>query len=394
MLIRHPATHADLPQPDDDALASSQALAQCIADEILAQGGWISFARYMERVLYAPGQGYYSGGARKFGVAGDFVTAPELCAAFGQTLARQVTQILALSAPQVIEVGAGSGQLAVDLLLELERCAALPESYAILELSGELRARQAQTLAERAPHLFARVRWIDCLPASFDGLLLANEVLDAMPTQIVGWQTAGIVERGVAVVDGQFVWSERPATGALLARAQTLADECAIAAGYISEISLAAAAWVGEWARRLGRGALLLIDYGFPRHEYYHPQRDRGTLMCHYRHHAHEQPFYLPGLQDITTHVDFTAIVESGSAAGLDLLGYASQAAFLFNCGLTEILARTPADQPLRYLPLASAVQKLVSPAEMGELFKVMALGKGIDTPLLGFVSGERSATL
>ncbi|HPP48145.1 MAG TPA: SAM-dependent methyltransferase, partial [Accumulibacter sp.] len=319
---------------------------------------------------------------------------PELCAVFGQTLARQAAQILALSAPQVIEVGAGSGQLAVDLLLELERCAALPASYAILELSGELRARQAQTLAARAPHLLARVHWLDRLPETFDGLLLANEVLDAMPTQIVRWQAAAIVERGVAVVDGHFVWNERPAEGALLAQALTLADACAIGAGYISEISLAATAWVGEWARRLRRGALLLIDYGFPRHEYYHPQRDGGTLMCHYRHHAHGQPFYLPSLQDITTHVDFTAIVESGCAAGLDLLGYTSQAAFLFNCGLTDILERTPVDQPLRYLPLASAAQKLVSPAEMGELFKVMALGKGIDAPLIGFVSGERSATL
>ncbi len=394
MLIRHPATAADLPQPDEDALASSQALVRRIAGEIIAKNGWISFARFMELALYAPGQGYYSGGARKFGAEGDFVTAPELCPAFGQTLAQQTAQILALSAPQVIEVGAGSGQLAVDLLLELERCATLPESYAILELSGELRTRQARTLAERAPHLLARVRWLDRLPETFDGLLLANEVLDAMPTQIVGWQGEGIVEHGVAVVDDQFAWSERPAAGALRVRAEILADECAIDVGYISEISLAATAWVGEWARRLGRGVLLLIDYGFPRLEYYHPQRNRGTLMCHYRHHAHQQPFYLPGLQDITTHVDFTAIVESGSAAGLDLLGYTSQAAFLFNCGLTEILNRTPVDQPLRYLPLASAAQKLVSPAEMGELFKVMALGKGIETPLLGFMSGERSATL
>ncbi|HNH24026.1 MAG TPA: SAM-dependent methyltransferase, partial [Accumulibacter sp.] len=338
--------------------------------------------------------GYYAGGARKFGAAGDFVTAPELCAAFGQTLARQAAQILSLSAPRVIEVGAGSGQLAVDVLLELESLQALPESYAILELSGELRERQARTIAARAPQMVPRVRWLDRLPETFDGLLLANEVLDAMPACLVGWRAADVVERGVGLNGDEFLWCERPAVGALRQRALALAEECVITPGYRSEIGLAAMAWVSEWAARLGRGALLLIDYGFPRHEYYHPQRDGGTLMCHYRHHAHEQPFYLPGLQDITAHVDFTAIIESGSAGGLALLGYTSQAAFLFNCGLTEVLARTPADQPLRYLPLASAAQKLVSPAEMGELFKVMALGKGIDQPLIGFISGDRSMTL
>jgi len=383
-----------LPVPDAEALAYSAALTRRIAAEIESAGGWIGFDRFMELALYAPGMGYYSGGARKFGAAGDFVTAPELSPVFSQTLAAQAAQILALSAPQVIEVGAGSGRLAADLLLELERRGSLPERYSILDLSGELRARQHATIAERAAHLLDRVDWLDRLPAHFDGLVLANELLDAMPVHLVAWRSEGVCERGVAFQDGQFVWVDRPATGRLLERAQALGAEHEIAPGYLSEICLAAPAWVAAWGSILGRGALLLIDYGFPRREYYHAQRDAGTLMCHYRHHAHGEPFYLPGLQDITAHVDFTAIVEAGFGAGLAFLGYTTQSTFLFNCGLTEVLARTPADDAARYLPLANAAQKLVSPAEMGELFKVIALGKGIAEPLLGFLRGDRSATL
>ncbi len=395
-----------LPTPDADALAYSAALEARIAGEIAAAGGWIGFARFMEQALYAPGLGYYSGGAHKFGAAGDFVTAPEISPFFGRTLAAQAAQIMAHSVPRIVEVGAGSGRLAADLLLELEARGQLPERYEILDLSGELRARQRATLERQAPHLLARVGWLDRLPERFDGLVLANELLDAIPVDLVVWGTpddpAAIGERGVARHEGRFVWADRPAHGALLARAQALATELgdngiALPVGYCSEIGRAAAEWTAEWARRLGHGALLLIDYGFPRHEFYHPQRSGGTLMCHYRHHAHTDPFFVPGLQDITAHVDFTAIAEAGFDAGLDVLGYTTQASFLINCGITELLARLPADQPLRYLPQARAVQQLVSPVEMGDLFKVIALGKGldgIDYPLVGFVHGDRRAGL
>ena len=387
--------------PDPDALAYSAALKRRIGDEIGSAGGWIGFDRFMDLALYAPGMGYYSGGARKFGAAGDFVTAPEISSAFSRTLAAQVAQILALGAPQMIEVGAGSGRLAADLLLELELRAALPERYGILELSGELRKRQRATIGQRAAHLLERVDWLDSLPERFDGLVLANELLDAMPVHLVRWGNEGeelgspaIFERGVGWENNEFVWSDRPAVGRVLERAQALGIEYPQAPGYLSEISLAAADWTAAWGGILGKGAVLLIDYGFPRHEYYHWQRDAGTLMCHYRHHAHGEPFFLPGLQDITAHVDFTAIVESGFAAGLDLLGYTTQAAFLLNCGLTEILSRTPAEDYSNYLPQAQAAQKLISPAEMGELFKVIALGKGINEKLIGFAQGDRSATL
>jgi SAM-dependent MidA family methyltransferase len=379
-----------LPAPDPVALAHSNRLRDRIADDIECSGGWISFARYMDAALYAPALGYYGGGARKFGAAGDFVTAPELSPLFGQALAAQVAQIMAASAPQVIEVGAGSGALAADLMQELERRGVTPERYAILELSGELRLRQAETLAARIPHLARRVVWLDALPDAFGGAVVANELLDAMPVHLVAWREEGIFERGVTLTGGQPAWAERPATGALLAAARAKR----VPPPFLSEINLAAAAWTATWGNILQSGALLLLDYGFPQHEYYHPQRAEGTLMCHYRHHAHANPFWLPGLNDVTAHVDFTAIAEAGFDAGLEVLGYTSQGQFLLNCGLADLLALCGPEDPTRYLPLAAGVQKLISPAEMGELVKVMALGKGLADELIGFARGDRSHTL
>jgi SAM-dependent MidA family methyltransferase len=376
-----------MPQPDADAAESSRRLAALIADEIEQAGGWIPFARYMELALYAPGLGYYSGGARKFGAAGDFVTAPELSPLFAEALAAQLEPVLAASAPRLLEAGAGSGALALGLLRELERRGTLPERYEILELSGELRARQQDTLARGAPHLAGRVAWLDALPDSFSGAVVANELLDALPVNIVAWREDGVFERGVALANGAFTWQDRPAAGALLAVSQGLTF---VVPPYVSEIALAARAWVAEWGRILRRGALLLIDYGFPQREYYHPQRAEGTLMCHYRHHAHGDPLWLPGLNDITAHVDFTAIAEAGHDAGLDVLGYTSQAQFLLNCGLAQLLEAHQADGAAAYAALASGAQKLISPAEMGELFKVLALGRGIEAPLQGFARGDR----
>jgi SAM-dependent MidA family methyltransferase len=380
-----------MPQPDADAAESSRRLAALIAAEIGQAGGWIPFSRYMALALYAPGLGYYSGGARKFGAAGDFVTAPELSPLFAEALAAQVEPILAASAPRILEAGAGSGALAVGLLRELEQRGALPERYDILELSGELRARQQDSIARGAPQLAGRVGWLDTLPESFSGVVIGNELLDALPVNIVAWRKDGVFERGVVLADGAFAWSERPATGALLAVAQGLTF---VSPPYVSEINLAARAWVAEWGRILKKGALLLIDYGFPQREYYHPQRAEGTLMCHYRHHAHGDPFWLPGLNDITAHVDFTAIAEAGHDAGLDVLGYTSQAQFLLNCGLAQLLESHQADGAVAYATLASGAQKLISPAEMGELFKVFVLGRGIDVPLLGFAHGDRCLAL
>ena len=382
---------APLPEPSPDALHHSRELARLIHREIAAAGGWIAFSRYMELALYAPGLGYYSAGAAKFGAAGDFVTAPELSPLFGRTLARQVAQVLELTGGEVLELGAGSGRLALDLLRELERLGTLPVRYNILEVSADLRERQRALIGEAAPHLLERVAWLDTLPASFTGIILGNEVLDAMPAALVRWREDTVYERGVASAGDEFQWSERPlAPGPLLDAARALE----LPAGYLSEINLAAAALVASLARRLQSGALLLIDYGFGESEYYHPQRSQGTLMCHYRHHAHADPFFLPGLQDITAHADFSRIARAGTAGGLELLGYATQAAFLINCGIAQLLSETPVEDVSTYLPLTNQAQRLLSPAEMGELFKVIALGKGIDEPLVGFAGGDRRHSL
>lgn len=345
----------------------------------------------MELALYAPGLGYYTAGTSKFGEAGDFITAPELSPLFGRTLARQAAEIMQHSAPHILELGAGSGKLAADMLAELERLNCLPESYSILEVSADLRERQQALLRKRLPHLTERVRWLDELPDSFSGAVVANEVLDALPVHLVHWQDSAIAERGVEVSGEEFAWQDRPITDAALLET---ARNIAVPDGYVSEICLAARGLINSLAQRLQRGTLLFIDYGFGAREYYHPQRSTGTLMCHYRHHSHDDPFFLPGLQDITAHVNFTDVAECGIDAGLELLGYTNQAFFLINCGIAELMQDVSPDNPLDYLPLSAQLQKLTSPAEMGELFKVIALGKGLDEPLMGFARGDLSRTL
>lgn len=380
-----------LPQPSPEALAQSGHLVDHLRSLIDSQGGWISFATYMAEALYTPGLGYYSGGAHKFGPGGDFITAPELTPLFGQALASQVQQIMDLSAPQVIEAGAGTGLLAADLLLELERRGALPERYAILEVSGELRERQFDTLAAKVPHLASRVHWLDGLPERFSGALVANEVLDVMPVHLIAWRPEGIFERGVALGDeGRFVWADQPATGKVADAATALDLPLPEEGEYVSELNLAGRAWVAEWAARLDQGAMLLVDYGYPRAEYYLPSRSTGTLLCYFRHHAHGDPFLWPGLNDITAFVDFTAIAEAGFDAGLDVLGYTDQANLLFNCGVLECLARRAPEEGADYIRAAKALQRLTGPHEMGELFKVIALGRGISQPLIGFLRGDR----
>ena len=341
-----------------------------IRAEVAAAGGWISFARYMELALHAPGVGYYARGARQFGAAGDFVTAPELGSLFGRTLARQLQ---ALPGP-ILELGAGSGALAETLLKDLDR------EYAILETSAALRERQGQRLGNR-------VRFLERLPERFSGVIVANEVVDAMPVHAVAWRPSGVMERGVS---GDLKWEDRPATGEVLKEAQAID----VPVPYESELGLAARGWMRSLGAHLEQGVILIIDYGFPRHEYYHPQRSMGTLMCHTRHRAHGDPFLHPGEQDITAHVDFSALANAAREAGLEVLGYATQAQFLVNCGITEVLAQANLDNALHYAPIAAEAQQLLSPAEMGELFKVLAVGRGVKAPLLGFSRGDRSHTL
>ena len=377
--------------PSPHAFAHSRKLVELIAAEIEQAGGWIRFDKYMELCLYAPGLGYYAGGATKLGGAGDFVTAPEISPLFSRTLARQVGEVLATSGGDVLELGAGSGRMAADMLRRLDELGQLPERYAILEVSADLAARQKERLQTLDADLAARVVWIDGIPASFRGVIIANEVLDALPVHLVTWRDDGVFECGVTWRNGAFAWEDRlSGDSVLLLEAQRLSPQ----PPYLSEISLAAPALMRTLAASLERGAVLLVDYGFGEREYYHPQRDHGTLMCHYRHHAHDDPFFTPGLQDITSHVDFTAIARAAQQAGLDLLGYTTQAQFLINLGITDLMALASPENAANYLPLAAQAQKLLSPAEMGELFKVIAFGRGLQTPLTGFGSGDKSRLL
>lgn len=390
----------NLPSPDEIALAHSYAAQSMIREQIAAAGGWIPFARYMDLALYALGMGYYSSGATKLGSAGDFVTAPELSALFGRALARQLWQVMeSIESCDVLEFGAGSGRLAVDILLELEQSGRLPGKYFIVEVSAELRQRQQTLLSREIAHLLPRVEWLDRLPDRFTGIVLANEVLDAMPVHLVVWQDGTIFERGVVCRDDRFVWQDRPVQSEELRAAADRLSPLVNQNGttsfhYVSEINLAAAGFMRSLAALLQRGIVLLIDYGFGEREYYHPQRSQGTLMCHYRHHAHDDPFFLPGLQDITSHVNFSAIARAALENELQLLGYTTQVHFLINCGILDLLARIPTTNSADYLPLSNQLQKLVSPAEMGELFKVIAFGKACDQPLVGFRTGDMSRLL
>jgi SAM-dependent MidA family methyltransferase len=389
----------DLPQPEPSAQERSERLIRRIQQLIEGEGGRISFAEYMSLVLYAPGLGYYSAANQKFGKGGDFVTAPEISPMFSRCLARQCQQVLGELKRQgeqqrvVFEVGGGSGIMAADVLAELEHLDGLPTEYWVLELSAELQQRQRQTITAKVPHLLERVRWLNSLPSQvFTGIVLANELLDAMPVHrfyIPGNKATAPGEYYVSWRHDRFEWQIAPPTDNILqerieAIARWLAQNQCFSA-YESEINLAAEAWVKTLAERLHTGMLLLIDYGFPRREYYHPQRASGTLMCHYRHRSHPDPFVYPGLQDITAHVDFTAIAEAAVSAGLHVAGYNTQGFFLLATGIEELLGEVDPNNVGDYLRLSQQVKTLTLPGEMGELFKVMALTKNIETPLRGF---------
>ena len=405
MSLSHSRVESALPVPDREALAVSQELSTRIAAEIARHGGWLSFARYMEMALYEPGLGYYSNPGQVFGAAGDFVTAPELTPLFGATLARQVSPwlkdpALAGSGQVVLEVGGGSGMLAAQLLNALDNVGNHEVRYLILELSAERREHQRQTLMSLAPGLMDRVGWLDTFPESFAGVVVANELLDAMPVQLFEWQAdaeAALQEMGVTWVDGQFAWAPRPADAVLTETVTALRNRLGPEGAqwhspYRSEICPAQQAWMRTLADCMTAGVVLLLDYGFAAPEYYHPQRDQGTLMCHYRHRSHADPFLWPGLSDITAHVDFTALARAATAEGFSLVGYTSMAAFLLNAGLLDELADLPREPESFWFAQAQAVQQLISEAEMGELFKVIAFEKNLReaASVLGF-GGDRA---
>ncbi len=377
-----------LPPPSADAAAHSRGLAEYIAGAILDAGGWIPFARYLELALYAPGLGYYAAGARKFGAEGDFVTAPEISPLFARCLAMQAKQVLEATGGDVLELGPGSGVLAADLYGELEALGAAPRNYFLLEVSPDLRERQQSLLAERHPRDLERFTWLDCLPVSFRGVVLANEVLDVVPFSLVHRHSGELLERGVILTEAGFAWEDRPlADGQLRRRAAAVFPPGGY--DYLSEIALPAEALVRTLAAALQAGVALFIDYGFAEREFYHPQRSMGTMRCHYRHRFHGDPFFMPGLQDITAHVDFSAMARAAEQGGAEVHGFTTQAHFLISCGLAVLVSEADPEMTLSRLKATSAVHRLIDPSEMGELFKVLAVGKGLDEPLLGLRSAR-----
>ena len=394
---------ATLPTPSLEAAIHSQKLAKLIEQKISDACGWIDFATFMHMALYTPRLGYYSGGAKKFGIKGDFVTAPEISALFAQSLARQVAQVLCeiqnqsnndlskIVTADILEIGAGTGQLAVDLLLNLQQLNALPNHYFILEVSDYLRQIQLETLQQNLPQsIIKKVVWLDSLPTNFVGFIFGNELLDALPVHLIHQTNDGLQERGVGF-DGKFVWQDKPLKNGDLC---DYVSAYSLPNGYLTEVCLNATGLMNSLASSLKQGVILMLDYGFGAAEYYHPQRNAGTLMCHYQHYAHTDPFINVGLQDITAHVNFTQIAETALSQELTLAGYCNQASFLMNCGILEFLSQTSPDDIAAYAPLAAAAQKLLSPAEMGELFKVIGFSKNLDVDLIGFSIGDKAHML
>ena len=381
------------PEPDSEALAHSARVVERVQTEIEGRGGVLPFERYMDLVMYEPGLGYYVSGTRKFGRQGDFVTASELGSLYGRCVARQAAQILAqLDGGSLLEFGAGSGVLAATVLTELAERDSLPAEYLIVEVSPALRAQQQQTLAGQIEQNLVKVRWLDSLPESgFRGVILANEVLDAMPiirfrVGAEGHMTAGVVRRNGHL---DWSWQRDPSQDGRIDR---LVQQYGLVADYTSEVNPRAAAWMQTVGRVLDAGLILVMDYGYPGAEYYHYERSDGTLMCHYQHRAHMDPFLYPGLQDLTAHVDFSAVAAAGQLAGLDIAGFTSQEAFLLSTGVLDLVAHEssgPVDPKL-----SAELKQLTLSSEMGESFKALAMVKHIDSPLLGFSLRDRRVAL
>ncbi len=388
-------SHLNLPTPDAQAQNRSENLTTLIRQKIIDAGGWIDFYTFMQMALYTPALGYYSGGALKFADnqkgGGDFVTAPQISPLFARTFARQAAQVLYETQGSILELGAGTGKLAADLLLELQQLNQLPAQYYILEVSDYLRQIQLENLQISLPEdLFNRVAWLNKLPTDFVGLIFGNEVLDAIPVHLIYQNEQGWFERGITF-DDVFSWQNNALRHAdLIKKVSTYS----LPNDYLTEVCPAANGLIKSLSQSLKRGVIMMLDYGFGAGEYYHPQRNTGTLMCHYQHHAHSNPLIYVGLQDVTAHVNFTAIAESGLENGLSLGGYCNQASFLMDCGMLEILGETSPSDIVAYMPLASAAQKLLSPAEMGELFKVIAFSKEMPCDLIGFKSGDKAHML
>ncbi len=380
MIVAQNPSELSLPVPDEFALKLSADLKQIICTAIMENGGSISFEQYMQMALYEPGLGYYSAGSSKFGETGDFVTAPEISSIFSRCLARQCQQVLSetssaeVSSACILELGPGTGVMAIDILRELERNNSLPEIYYLLESSADLRQRQQLNVKNAIPHLEERIVWLDRLPEKkIDGIILANEVIDAMPVKRIVFD--GEVEEYVVACKSKsndqirFQWIRKRINQTLKTTVQAMLDELReeIPTPYITEINLNIRPWLNSLNDVLNKGLILISDYGYPRQEFFHPQRNAGTLICHYRHHVHDDPFLYPGLQDITASVDFTAVAEAAVDIGLDISGFTTQAHFLIACGLDQFISDYKTDDVINRAQMTHQVSKLTMPGEMGE---------------------------
>ncbi len=375
-----------LPPLNADQQRHSDALAALIRAEVHAAGGWIPFERFMQLALYAPGLGYYSAGAAKLGPGGDFVTAPQMSGLFSRCVARGCAEVLAASGGQILELGAGTGVMAAGVLRELAAGGVLPERYAILEVSADLAARQREHLGQLPAELREKVVWLERLPpAPFDGVILANEVADALPCRRFSVRQGQVQELGVSVGEAGEFQERAAAADPLLAREcrAVFAAVGGLPDGYVSELSLTVGPWIASLAHCLGRGALLLFDYGLTQRHYYHPQRVTGTLRCHFRQRVHDDPYVNVGVQDITAWVDFTRVAQAGVDAGLSVAGFATQAAYLLASGLEQLVGAAQDD--IERARLSGEARRLIMPEEMGEAFKVMALTRALAGPLAGF---------
>jgi SAM-dependent MidA family methyltransferase len=392
-----PASVTTLPQLNADERAHSERVAEHIRAFMRERGGVIGFDAWMRLALYAPGLGYYSAGATTRGSGGDFVTAPEISSLFSRCLARQCADVLRVTGGDVLELGAGSGRMAADVLMELAELDCLPERYFILEVSADLAERQRRRITELPRELSTRVKWLDgWADRNMRGVVLANEVLDAMPVErfVLRARAGGIDVRalGVGLAGDGFEWRETSPSPELMHAVADIVEALPepLPDGYVSEVCLAFQPWMAGLAAQLEQGVALLIDYGLPRAHLYHPDRSAGTLRCHFRHRAHDDPLFNVGLQDITAWVDFTRVAEAADSAGLEVLGFASQAAFLIGAGMESLLTtgmQRAGDDAVARSKLAGEARRLLLPGEMGEVFKVIALGRGYESPLSGFAT-------
>jgi SAM-dependent MidA family methyltransferase len=382
---------------DDAQTRHCARMREYLAAQVAAAQGWLCFERFMDAVLYAPGLGYYSAGARKLGAGGDFTTAPEISPLFGACVARQCAEVLgALETGSILEIGAGSGRLAMDVLSRLEVLGKLPVRYSILEISADLRGRQRRLIEQRLPHLLERVEWLDRPPEqAFEGVVLANEVLDALPVTRFRWHRDRVEELGVVMHDGRFAWGLQPASAAMAATCRLLASAGGgWAEGYVSEYCPRLAAWTRSVTDCLRAGAAFWFDYGLPRSQYYLPERRDGTLLCHFRHRAHDDPFLHPGLQDITAWVDYTALAEASRDCGFALAGFTTQSFFLAGLAVDQEMRALAGDDANEFARLANQARRLMMPGEMGERFKAMAWLRGLDLRLSGFALQDLRHTL